>query len=132
VNHCRVLIRTLTVVVLTTVAVSLTTPSAASQHPAPELNADPQYCLWDMCASEDQVMIGGLVAGGAAAGTAATAYVVGPQAALAAAGGFLLFGHLLFDVVPLAVVGTAAWFYGPEVWEWAGFENQQTGQTPTI
>jgi hypothetical protein len=67
----------------------------------------------------------GLVLGAVAVGTAAVAYAVGPQAAMATAGGFLLFGHFLFDAVPLAIGGVAAWIYGPQVWEWLGLKHSQ-------
>jgi len=105
------------------------TPAAAASSPAPEVNST-AACVWGHCASERQLTMAGLVLGAAAVGTAAVAYAVGPQAALATAGGFLLFGHFLFDAVPLAIGGVAAWFYGPQVWEWLGLKDASKEAPP--
>jgi hypothetical protein len=93
---------------------------AAGTAPAAEV---PALCVWRYCATQRQLDMAGLVLGAAAVGTAVVAYTMGPHAAMATAGGFLVFGHFLFDVVPLAIGGVAAWIYGPQVWEWLGFKR---------
>lgn len=98
----------------------------ASQHAGSQGDV-PIFCVRDHCATTDHMNIGGLVVGAAGVGAGATAYIYGPEAAIAAAGGFLLFGHFLFDVVPLGIAGAVAYVYGPEAWEWFGMEPDGVG-----
>lgn len=79
-----------------------------------DTRTDAAVCVWNHCLSKRQLAVGGLVAGGAAAGAAAVGHAAGPEAAMATAGG-------------------AAYFYGPQAWEWLGFtpEGAVTTTVPT-
>jgi hypothetical protein len=105
------------------------TSAATAADKAPAADAA-GICVWSYCATQRQLDMAGLVLGAAAVGTAVVAYTMGPHAAMATAGGFLVFSHFLFDVVPLAIGGVAAWVYGPQVWEWLGFKRAAKATPP--
>jgi len=115
------------------------TPAAAQDQPsasAPKEGAvavedEPAlFCVAGICPTRTHAWVaGGILAGTAAVG-AIVAWTVGTRQAWAAAIGFLAFGHFFFDVVPLAVLGVAAWIYGPQVWTWVGWPPEEADTAP--
>ncbi len=115
-------------VILSVVLASIAVPSWASEADGSVTDVGSDICLYQQCLTQDRLAAVGAVAAAAVVGASVVAYAYGPEAAIAAAGGFLLFGHLLFDAVPIAVTGVVAWYYGPQAWGWLGFDVPESGK----
>jgi len=120
----------LVIIFLVSIATSVARPTMASEAADPATITDSDFCLLQQCVTQGQLAAAGMVVAATTAGAATVAYAYGPEAAIAAAGGFLLFGHFLFDALPIAVAGAAAWYYGPQAWTWIGFDIDRPSAEP--